>query len=318
MATRAGTVGVSERKPGVPGISGGSTPLSAGSSGEGGPLRFQVLGPLKVEHGGRLLTPNAAKQRQVLAMLLLNANKPIRMSEFIHELWGLEPPVSAVNTLQTYILRIRRILDVAAADRGRDQGKTMLVTHPGGYLLQVEPGQLDVHTFDEIIRAAATAKEREDHVRTSRLLQAALRLYRGPILSDVRIGARLAVHVGSLEEAVLCAREQRIEADLKRGCHRELVSELTGLAVEYRTNERLHGQLMIALYESGRRVDALEVYQRLRKTLVDELGIEPTDWLDRIQHGVLTADLDVAKALTERSTKRHFGTNPLQVTTALP
>ncbi|MFA1549848.1 AfsR/SARP family transcriptional regulator [Actinomadura chokoriensis] len=281
------------------------------------------MGPLRIEHGGRGITPNAAKQRQVLAMLLVNANKPVRMTELIHELWGENPPVSAVNTLQTYILRIRRILTDHDPDpdqgheqgqgSGSDSGKAVLLTRPAAYQFKVDRENLDLYVFDEHVSSGTEAFQRGDYPRASAQLRAALQLCHGPILTDVRIGPRLAVHCARLEEAVLRVLELRIEADLQRGCHRELVSELTGLVAEHRTHERLHGQLMIALYQAGRRVEALEVYQRLRNTFVQDLGIEPTDWLSRIQQAILSADLDTTELLSQRRP----GGRPLTVLSAM-
>lgn len=260
-------------------------------------MHFSVLGSLEVEHNGVILTPRAAKQRQVLTLLLLNANHSVRMSELIRELWGGEPPASAINTLQTYILRIRRTLDAEHADGSRDHGKNRLVSVPPSYVLRLAEDQLDLSRFERLVRRGTAEIERGDLVRAADLLHEALALCRGPALADVVTGPLLSAHALRLEEQIRHTLEQRIDVDLLLGRHRPLIGELSHLAGVHRTHERLHGQLMIALFRSGRQVEALDVYQKLRRRFVTELGLEPTAWLTGLHQAILVNRLDVSAAL---------------------
>lgn len=260
-------------------------------------MRFKVLGSLEVEHDGTILTPRAAKQRQVLALLLLNVNRSVRMSELVRELWGADPPASAVNTLQTYILRIRRIIDAERADGSRDHGKNRLVSVPPSYVLRLAEEQLDLSRFERLVRHGTAEIERGDLLRAAELLHAAGELCRGPALGDVVTGPLLTAHARRLEEQIRLTREQRIDVDLLLGRHRTLIGELSHLTDVHRTHERLHGQLMIALYQSGRQVEALDVYQQLRRRFVAELGLEPTAWLTELHQTILVNRLDVSATL---------------------
>ncbi|WP_433082649.1 AfsR/SARP family transcriptional regulator [Dactylosporangium sp. CA-052675] len=253
-------------------------------------MHFRVLGPLEVEHNGKDLTPRAAKQRKVLAALLLQGNRPVKISELIRELWDDEPPASAVNTLQTYVLRIRRMLDAAASEGGRPSGKHVLLTAPVGYQFRLGHGQLDLHDFERLSEAGVEAMQHNQFHIAAMQFRAALERSRGPALADVQAGPLLSVHVARLAEQVLRVRELRIEANLRLGRHAMLISELTGLAAEHPTHERFHGQLMVALYTAGRRAEALDLFRRLRASMVRELGLEPADWLTRLQHAILTGE----------------------------
>lgn len=267
---------------------------------------FRVLGPLDVEVDGRVVTPRAHKQRQVLALLLMEANKPVKIRDLVWELWDETPPASAVNTLQTYILRIRRILSETSDGQAERPDPHRIATQRAGYLLRVEPDELDLHDFGTQMERATEAMARRDYQSAVQWLERALSLNRGPILADVPVGPLLEIHVSRVEEGMLRATETRIEAELYLGRHRQLVGELTGLAAQHRTHERLHGYLMIALYRAGRRVEALQAYHRLRASLVRELGLEPTAWLTRIQHEVLTAELDVDAVLNDAAEARRY------------
>ncbi|MEU6862365.1 AfsR/SARP family transcriptional regulator [Streptomyces sp. NPDC046876] len=297
-------------------------------------MDIEVLGTLAVREQGVSITPTAPKPRQVLALLALHADQVVPVSALIEELWAGAPPRSARTTLQTYVLQLRALIasaldhgagDAAGAGTDIDAGvgaagatatgirsaglrrtaKDVLVTLPGGYLLNSGGGTSDVREFDRLAGMGYRAMDADDFPGAARLLREALSLWSGPAFADVQGGAQLDMEARRLEETRLCALDQRIEADLRLGRHRELLAELTVLASRYRTHENLHGQFMLALHRSGRRGEALDVYQRLRATLVRELGIEPSAALRRLQRSILMAapenQLDnAAKAAAER------------------
>lgn len=254
---------------------------------------IQVLGSLAVTENGISVTPTAPKPRQVLALLALHADRVVPVARLIEELWGDEPPRSARTTLQTYVLQLRDL--ITAALRHAPDGaparsaKDVLVTTPGGYLLRTFGGTGDVQEFERLAGTGYRSMDAGDHPRASQQLREALALWTGPALADVHAGPQLEVEIRRLEETRLCALDQRIEADLRLGRHRELLGELTVLVSRYRTHETLHGQLMLALHRSGRRSEALDVYHRLRTTLVRELGLEPSAGLRRLQLQILMA-----------------------------
>ncbi|QIB41739.1 AfsR/SARP family transcriptional regulator [Streptomyces aureoverticillatus] len=170
--------------------------------------------------------------------------------------------------------------------------KEVLVTTPNGYRLCAGGGRSDVREFERLAGTGYRAMDAGDFAGAARQLGQALGLFSGAVLADVRAGVLLEMEVRRLEESRLCALDQRIEADLRLGRHRELLAELTVLVSRYRTHESLHGQFMLALHRSGRRGEALEVYQRLRSTLVKDLGLEPSAGLRRLQHSILTTGPD--------------------------
>ncbi|WP_079403276.1 AfsR/SARP family transcriptional regulator [Streptomyces sp. 3211] len=278
-------------------------------------MDIDVLGALAVRENGISITPTAPKPRQVLALLALHADQVVPVSALIEELWAGEPPRSARTTLQTYVLQLRALI-AGALERGTATGpgpgagdddtptgtaagtgagrvvrtaKDILVTLPGGYLLSSGGGTLDVREFDRLAGTGYRAMDAGDFPGAARLLREALALWSGPAFADVQGGIQLDMETRRLEETRLCALDQRIEADLRLGRHRELLAELTVLVTRYRTHENLHGQFMLALHRSGRRGEALDVYQRLRATLVRELGLEPSIALRRLQRSILMA-----------------------------
>ncbi|MFJ4862015.1 BTAD domain-containing putative transcriptional regulator [Streptomyces sp. NPDC088748] len=278
-------------------------------------MDIDVLGALAVRENGISITPTAPKPRQVLALLALHADQVVPVSALIEELWAGEPPRSARTTLQTYVLQLRALIagalergtatatgpgagdddtptgTAAGAGAGRvvRTAKDILVTLPGGYLLSSGGGTLDVREFDRLAGTGYRAMDAGDFPGAARLLREALALWSGPAFADVQGGIQLDMETRRLEETRLCALDQRIEADLRLGRHRELLAELTVLVTRYRTHENLHGQFMLALHRSGRRGEALDVYQRLRATLVRELGLEPSIALRRLQRSILMA-----------------------------
>lgn len=259
-------------------------------------MDIDVLGALAVRENGRSITPTAPKPRQVLALLSLHADQVVPVTALIEELWAGEPPRSARTTLQTYVLQLRSLIAAAlkhGAQEGREgparTAKEVLETLPGGYRLDSGGGTSDVREFDRLAGLGYRAMDAGDYSGAARQLREALALWSGPAFADVHGGAQLDMEIKRLEESRLCALDQRIEADLRLGRHRELLAELTVLVSRYRTHENLHGQFMLALHRSGRRGEALNVYHRLRGTLVRELGLEPSAGLRRLQRSILMA-----------------------------
>ncbi|MEV7150289.1 MULTISPECIES: AfsR/SARP family transcriptional regulator [unclassified Streptomyces] len=254
-----------------------------------------LLGALDVRENGVSIAPTAPKPRQVLALLALRADRMVPVPALVEELWAGAPPRSARTTLQTYVLQLREHIAAALRtgsgpdDAAAPSAKDVLTTLPGGYLLASGGGGSDIREFERLRELGCRAMDDEDFAGASRTLRQALDLWTGPPFADVHTGAHLAMEARRLEESRLCALDQRIEADLRLGRHRELLAELTVLTSRYRSHENLHAQFMLALYRSGRRGEALHVYQRLRTLLVRELGLEPSARLRRLQQSILTA-----------------------------
>jgi DNA-binding SARP family transcriptional activator/tetratricopeptide (TPR) repeat protein len=244
-------------------------------------MRFGILGPLELWRDGHLATL-APKQRVVLAALLLRANQVASAEWLIEQVWGERPPVTATKTLHTLVTRLRRVLPAGS-----------LVTRAPGYLLQVAPDDLDLHCFHRLSREAAAAADQGAHARAAERLHAALALWRGPALADVDSEALRRGDARGLEELRLATLEARIDADLRLGRHGELVAELTGLVTSHPLRERFHAGLMVALYRTGRQVEALAVYRELRGRLVEELGLEPGRALQALQRQILARDPDL-------------------------
>lgn len=244
-------------------------------------MEFRLLGPVEILWGGRNIMPTAPKPRQVISLLMLRHNTVVQASELIDELWPELPPPSAVTTLQTYIYKFRKLL--------LKQGLgNLLQTQPGGYSLTIPSSSLDVSLFERQAEEGQELLQRGDSAAALACFEQALALWRGPALADVETGGRLFSYVTRLEELRFRILELRIEADLENGRHRELISELKALVLAHPLHEHLHGLLMVALHRSGRRHEALEVYQSLRQKMIDELGLEPGKELARLQHTLLS------------------------------
>ncbi|MFC4587720.1 AfsR/SARP family transcriptional regulator [Sphaerisporangium corydalis] len=245
-------------------------------------MEFQVLGPLHVGDDTTDLTPSAAKVRAVLAMLVLRHNQIVSTRELIDELWGERPPATALPTLHTYVYKLRKMLGTG--------GPASVVTKPYGYLLATSPETIDVYRFERLVADGWSALERDDPGRATTSLAQALGLWRGPALADLTAGELLSAQVTRLEEGRLRALQLRLEADLRLGRHGELVSELKELIAIHPLNEDFYAKLMTALYQVGRRGEALEVYQNLRGVLVAQLGVDPSPALCRLQQRLLSVD----------------------------
>lgn len=259
-------------------------------------MKVYVLGPLNAIWNGTSGVPSAAKPRSLLALLASYAGHIVPVDVIVSELWVGEPPPSAATTIQTYVLQLRRLvhgLSRAGGGESSPDPKRILRTEPGGYRLDQSCGQCDAVDHERLAASGYEALLSRDFPTARARLSAALALWRGPAFVDVQLGPRLSAHATLLEESRRTARERRIEADLCLGRHHEVLGELAGLTAEHPTDERLHAHRMVALYRSGRRSCALSVFDQLRVALADELGLDPSPWLQRLRQAILLADPDL-------------------------
>ncbi|NUT90544.1 MAG: AAA family ATPase, partial [Saccharothrix sp.] len=252
----------------------------------GEPLRFEVLGLLRVVRGGREVDLGAAKQRAVLAVLLLARNTPVSRDHIIEAVWGDATPTSAVNLVQTYVAGLRRALEPSRARRAPAETLTSV---GDGYLLRVDPAAVDLDTFERGVAAAGRLRSTGDLEAAARVLDEALALWRGEPLGGVT-GLFAEVERGRLGERRLAVLEERAELLLLIGRGAELVQELAALVAEHPLRERVHGLLMRSLCQAGRQAEALGVYREARRVLVEELGVEPGPELRRLQQAVLSGE----------------------------
>jgi WD40 repeat protein/DNA-binding SARP family transcriptional activator/class 3 adenylate cyclase len=243
-----------------------------------GTMQFRLLGPLEVHAGAGAIPLGGPKQRAVLAHLLLRPNQLVTSETLIDELWGDEPPESARNTLQTYMSLLRKAL-----------GEGRLVGRPPGYVLFVDPSELDSSRFDDLLRQAKKTLSVDPSVAVT-LLDDALALWRGPALADVAGEASLVAESARLDDLRLAAQEERIDGLLASNQATRAIGEAEGLLALHPLRERLWSQLMVALYRDGRQADALGAFQRAREILADELGIDPSPELARLQERILHQD----------------------------
>ncbi len=268
-------------------------------------MEIKVLGPLEAMENGVSITPTAGKPRQLLALLAVQAGHVVTVPTLIEELWGMAPPRSALTTLQTYVLQVRRKIDAALRD-GNSGAKDVLVTRYGGYTLEVPEENVDIRTYERLATTGQRALEIGRLDSASSLLGSALAVWRGPFLVDVQTGVRLSMEVTRLQESRLGVLESRINADLRLGRHQALLSELAMLTAQYPMHENICGQYMIALYRSGRQWSALEAYRALRGTLTEELGVEPSMRLRRLHSAILNSDSDLDAFLAGRQIEQQF------------
>lgn len=245
-------------------------------------MEFRILGPLEVTADGRALDLGGHKQRTLLALLLLQANRVVSSDRLIEALWEEDPPGTAAKALQVHVSQLRKLV-----------GRERLETRAPGYLLRVGPDELDLERFERL----------QEEGR----LDDALALWRGAPLADFAYQRFADAAIARLEELRLSCLEERIDRDLARGRHAELVGELDALVREHPLRERLRGQLMLALYRSGRQADALDVYRDARAALVDELGIEPGRELRERHQAILEQDPELDPAADAEATPERLG-----------
>jgi len=250
-------------------------------------MRFRLIGPFQVTTvDGGVLRATPPKISQIMALLLIRANEHVDQAALIRELWNERPPRSALNTVQTYVHHVRRLL---ACDLRTPDVRTLLVTRPGGYVMLVDNDEVDTHVFERLVADATADLRSRRYEAALEALTAALDLWRGPVMSDIPTGVILAGHVIRLQELRIRALEMRVETMNGLDLSREMIPELRSLVHDYPLNEWFHGQLISALHRAGRRAEALLAYQRLRRTLRDELGMEPSPEARRAHQLVLDA-----------------------------
>jgi DNA-binding SARP family transcriptional activator len=265
--------------------------LDAGVEPDVSDLKFELLGPLTVKHRGVDFAPSAPKRRALLATLLFNANRPVPSSVLCREIWGEQLPRSAHATLQTYVFSLRTLFRTRLGLSPEYVSQELLYTHMGGYTLRVEPGQLDLDEFEELVAAGTVALQDGDYARAADTLRRSLCLWRGPVVEEEhQWGTYLRGQLARLAERRCYAQVLRIEADLCLGRHHQLISELACLAVERPLDETVQALFMIALYRSGRKSAALDTYLRFRHVMMDELGIGPSARIQALQLALLSAD----------------------------
>ncbi|MEV7238560.1 tetratricopeptide repeat protein [Streptomyces sp. NPDC051020] len=260
-------------------------------------MRFRLLGPLEVEVDGRPVMICSAMHRALLSVLLLRANRPVTHGTLQAALWGENPPATAAASLKNHISRLRRILESGAEERVR--------TVPSGYLLRVEEGELDADEFMALMGGAQEARASQDWSQVSQVTSAALRLWRGNPMDCTPVDA-VHLEVRHLMEAHQEVLGWHFDAALRLGIHDGLAARLAAAVAEHPLVETFSLQLMQVLHRGGRSAQALEVYQRLRRTLVDELGIEPSAAVQQTQRRIL-ADQDVSAAETVAGATRDPG-----------
>ncbi len=253
-------------------------------------MDFRILGPLEVSDGDRAVRLRGGKQRALLALLLVNANRTLAIDRIVDELWGEDVPETAQKMVQIHVSRLRKALPAG-----------MLQTRPPGYALAVEPEALDLHRFEQLVAAARAALDAGHPDPAAEGFRAALQLWRGPALAEFASEPFARPEAARLDELRMSALEERIESDLALGRDHALVPELEPLVAAHPFRERLRGQLMLALYRCGRQADALHVLQSGRHRLVEELGIAPGPALQELERRILNQDpsLDVDRHADE-------------------
>ncbi|MFC0436770.1 AfsR/SARP family transcriptional regulator [Kutzneria buriramensis] len=253
-------------------------------------MDINVLGVLAVRHRGVDAVPTARKPRKVLALLLLNGGHAVPVSALVSELWDVRPPKSALTTMQTYILQLRKELAAALGWSLAEVAERLLQTCGNSYRFDTDLCRLDLDRYWELDRSATAALSDGDLRAAHRDFREALALWAGPALMDVEQGRLLRAAVARLEQSRLTMIEHRFELDLRLGLHRVILDELAGLTAQHRFHEDLCAQYILALYRSGQRIRAMGVFHDLRKNMIDELGLEPSPKLQRLVRSVLTCD----------------------------
>jgi DNA-binding SARP family transcriptional activator len=253
-------------------------------------MDFRILGPLEVWDGGRPLELRRPKHRALLAALLMRAGSPVSVDQLLDDLWGERPPPTAKGSLQNMVSALRKLL-----------GETVVRTQPPGYALVVDREEVDAFRFERLLEEARSEADGEERVER---LREALALWRGPALADLAFEPVMDVEAGRLEELRTGALEDLIDAELSLGAGAGLVEKLETLVAEHPFREHFRGQLVLALYRSGRQAEALEAYQDARRVLMDELGIEPSAPLRELEQAILRQDVSLSPSHIEEAAAR--------------
>ena len=263
-------------------------------------MRFRILGHLEVQGPDGWTAISAAKWRSLLACLLVRPGQLVSTESLIYELWGENPPSTANNMVSIYVHRLRK--EVLG-----DAGGRILVHRAPGYLLRVGPGDVDLQVFEALLGQGRSELAAERADRAAELLGEALGLWRGPLLADVPMSPALVTAAERATERWLDATDLRIEADLACDRAAQVVAELRGLAGDHPMRERLWALLMRALDQAGRRAEAFEAYALARRTIAEELGVEPGSELQRLYAELLAADASWEAANVCLQTHGGFG-----------
>jgi DNA-binding SARP family transcriptional activator/class 3 adenylate cyclase len=246
--------------------------------GVGAGVEFTILGPFEVRVDGEAVDSGGVRQRALLAILVLHRNEVVSTDRLIDEMWGEDPPATALHTVQVFVSRLRRMLGLAG---------NRLVTRPPGYVLEIDADEIDAERCERLYARARTALATGDPARAEELLRDALALWRGAPLAEYTYERFAEAAIARLEELRLSCRAELIEAELAMGRQEEVVPELEALVRQHPLRERLRGQLMLALYRCGRQAEALEAFQQTRRMLIDELAVEPSDALRELEQAIL-------------------------------
>lgn len=272
-------------------------------------MDFRVLGPFGVyDDEGREVGLGGRQQRIVLAMLLLHRNEVVSLDRLIDAVWDERAPANAVKNVQIQVSRLRKALEADAGRRRGESGTGVLRTRAGGYVLEVAPDEVDVDRFGRLVEEGRRALATGSPEDASTKLAEALALWCGPPLADFAYDSFAQAEIGRLDELRLSAVEERLEAELALGRHEDVTAELQALVAQHPLRERLRGQLMLVLYRSGRKPDALRVYDEARRRLAEELGLEPGEALQRLQQAVLSDDPALAAPQRVAPTRAVAGT----------
>ena len=270
-------------------------------------VEYRLLGPLEVLVEGRAADLGPPRHRCVLVLLLTQPNAVVPAHRIVDELWGHDPPASAVNLVQGAVSQLRKVL-----------GKDAIATRGSGYALRVEPDGLDLQRFERLAQAGSLALDEGRLEEALAELGEALSLWRGPALADLAAETLVQPVASRLEELHLLALERRLEADLGLGRHADVLADIRALVDEHPLRERLHGLLMLALYRCGRQADALEAYRSARATLVEELGISPGPALQELEGRILRQDPDLLPSAPGRTAITVAAEEPLRTILVTP
>lgn len=249
-------------------------------------MEFLLLGPLEVVADGESLPLGGMRQRALLALLLLHRNEVVSTDRIVDALWPAQPPKTAAQIVRVYVSQLRKALEPARSDRDPQ----VIVTRGSGYVLQPSSQDVDVDRFETLrVEGRRLLDERSAKDAADRLAEA-LGLWRGPPLQDLAYAPFAQQEIARLEDLRLAVLEDRFEAELASGRDSDLVPDLEALVAQNPLRERLRAQLMLALYRAGRQAEALEAYQEARRHLVDELGLEPSETLRRLEAQILRHD----------------------------
>ena len=249
-------------------------------------MDFRILGPLEVLDEGRPVALGGSRQRALLALLLVHANETLTTDRLIDELWGEHPPAKAAKTVQMQLSRLRKAL----AGEAGNSSAGVVVTRERGYELVLDPERLDAQRFERLVAEGRSELAADRPGRAVAALEGALSLWRGAPLAELAYEPFARREIARLDDLRATALERLIEAKLALGGHAEVVGQLEALIGDYPYRERLRAQLMLALYRSDRQADALQAYQDARRTLVQELGIEPGERLRELERAILAQD----------------------------